>query len=122
MSGPAGIARAPATAPWQPNVAGYQHTQFGRVAQRGNRGVVAHLQGEREPAIVTTGDVQNISARGARVHTSEPWKPRERLEIRVRGADFRVRAEVVYCQTLGAAEYAVGLHFMPVEPEIPGAG
>jgi hypothetical protein len=87
----------------------------------GNVGVVALLQGEREPGIVTTGDVQNINARGARVHTSVPWKPRDRLEIRMHGADFKVLAEVVYCQSLGAAEYAVGLHFVPAEPAPSGA-
>ncbi len=87
----------------------------------GNASVVAQLQGEREPGIITTGDVQNINARGARVHTSVPWKPRDRLEIRVRDADFRVRAEVVYCQSLGAAEYAVGLHFMAADAEGAGA-
>lgn len=87
----------------------------------GNVGVVAQLHGEREPGIVTTGDVQNLSARGARVHTSVPWKPRERLEICVRGTHLKVRAEVVYCQSLGVAEYAVGLRFTPSERAGPGA-
>ena len=64
------VARAVTVARWLCNVAGFQNTRSGRIEFRGVDGVLAQLKSEREPRVVTTGDVQNISVRGARVRTS----------------------------------------------------
>ena len=55
------------------------------------------------------GVTENISARGARVVTSKPWKPDDRLNLRSLLGNFRSRARVVYCEPIGGDLYAIGL-------------
>ena len=55
------------------------------------------------------GVTENVSARGARVVTSRPWQPNDRLNLRSLLGDFRSRARVVYCQSLKNGSYALGL-------------
>lgn len=55
------------------------------------------------------GITENISPRGARVVTSKPWKPDERLNVRSLLGNFRSRARVVYCEPLDGEQYAIGL-------------
>jgi hypothetical protein len=55
------------------------------------------------------GVTENISARGARVVTSRPWKPDDRLNVRSLLGNFRSRARVVYCEPVGGDLYAIGL-------------
>lgn len=60
------------------------------------------------------GVTENVSARGARVVTSKPWQPNERLNVRSLVGNFRSRARVVYCQSLKNGHYAVGLQLFAV--------
>jgi hypothetical protein len=53
----------------------------------------------------------NVSARGARVLTTKPWKPNDRLNVRSLLGSFRSRARVVYCVPTSDNQFAVGLHF-----------
>jgi hypothetical protein len=55
------------------------------------------------------GVTENISPRGARVLTSKPWKPNDRLNIRSLLGNFRSRARVVYCVPVKNDRFAVGL-------------
>ncbi|MGC1903688.1 MAG: PilZ domain-containing protein [Candidatus Acidiferrum sp.] len=55
------------------------------------------------------GVTENISARGARVLTSKPWKPNDRLNVRSLLGNFRSRARVVYCVPVNNHQFAVGL-------------
>jgi hypothetical protein len=55
------------------------------------------------------GVTENISARGARVVTSRPWKRNDRLNLRSLLGNFRSRARVVYCEPIGGDLYAIGL-------------
>jgi hypothetical protein len=55
------------------------------------------------------GVTENISPRGARVLTSKPWRPNERLNVRSLLGNFRSRARVVYCVPVDKEKYAVGL-------------
>ena len=55
------------------------------------------------------GVTENVSARGARILTSKPWKPNDRLNVRSLLGSFRSRARVVYCVPLGAGQFAIGL-------------
>jgi PilZ domain len=55
------------------------------------------------------GITENISNRGARVVTSRPWKPNDRLNVRSLLGNFRSRARVVYCEPIGGDLYAIGL-------------
>ena len=53
----------------------------------------------------------NVSPKGARVLTTRPWKPNERLNVRSLQGNFRSRARVVYCVPTNANQFAVGLQF-----------
>jgi hypothetical protein len=55
------------------------------------------------------GYTENVSPRGARVVTSRPWKPNERLHVRSLVGSLKSRARVVYCEPLGIDQYAIGL-------------
>ena len=54
----------------------------------------------------------NISPRGARVLTTKPWKPNDRLNVRSLLGSFRSRARVVYCVPASGNQFAVGLQFV----------
>jgi hypothetical protein len=55
------------------------------------------------------GVTENVSPRGARVLTSKPWKPNDRLNVRSMLGNFRSRARVVYCVPVDAGQFAIGL-------------
>jgi len=55
------------------------------------------------------GITENVSARGARILTSKPWKPNDRLNVRSLLGNFRSRARVVYCVPVDAGQFAIGL-------------
>jgi len=61
----------------------------------------------RNPA--QEGVTENISARGARVLTSKPWKTNDRLNVRSLLGNFRSRARVVYCVPVEGQQFAIGL-------------
>ena len=53
----------------------------------------------------------NVSPKGARVLTTQPWKPNDRLDVRSLLGNFRSRARVVYCVPTNTNQFAVGLQF-----------
>ena len=55
---------------------------------------------------------ENISTHGARVVASKPWKLHDRLDVRSRPGDFRARARVVYCESMGTDSFAIGLQLI----------
>jgi hypothetical protein len=57
-----------------------------------------------------SGVTDNVSRHGARVLTSKPLRPNERLDLRSMLGSYRSRARVVYCVAEGEM-YAVGLQF-----------
>jgi hypothetical protein len=58
------------------------------------------------------GLTENISAHGARVVSTNPWRLNERLNVWSLPGDFRARARVVYCEPLGHNSYAIGLQIL----------
>jgi PilZ domain-containing protein len=64
----------------------------------------------RHPA--REGLTENVSDHGARVVSSTPWKLDERLNVWSLPGDFRARARVVYCETLGSSSFAIGLQLL----------
>ena len=60
----------------------------------------------RTPA--RSGVTDNVSRHGARVLTSKPLKPNDRLNLRSMLGSYKSRARVVYCVAEGEM-YAVGL-------------
>jgi hypothetical protein len=58
------------------------------------------------------GLTENVSAHGARVVSTNPWKLDERLNLWSLPGDFRARARVVYCEPLGLNSFAIGLQLL----------
>jgi len=55
---------------------------------------------------------ENVSTHGARVVSPSPWKQNERLNVWSMPGDFRARARVVYCESLGRDSFAIGLQLL----------
>jgi hypothetical protein len=55
---------------------------------------------------------ENVSAHGARVVSTRPWKPDERLNVHSIAGDFRARARVIYCVAVGTDSFAIGLQLL----------
>lgn len=71
--------------------------------------VAVDLSGLDIHAGAQQGITENVSARGARVVTSQPWQPNERITVRSLLGSLRSRARVVYCQPLDRGSFAIGL-------------
>jgi hypothetical protein len=85
--------------------------EMGRIENRGAMNIAARVHTSGVPLIVEPVWVENISSRGARVRAKRPWQARDQLVLTGMLGDFRVDAEVVYCQRLGPDECAIGLKF-----------
>jgi hypothetical protein len=57
---------------------------------------------------------QNVSARGARVLSTRPWKINDQMVISTMTGSFRATARVTYCAMTPESHFAVGLEF--IEP------
>jgi len=55
------------------------------------------------------GITDNVSARGARVLTTSPWKPEDRLNVTSLLGSLRSRARVIYCEPAEGGLFAIGL-------------
>jgi hypothetical protein len=55
---------------------------------------------------------QNVSARGARVISTRPWKTNDEMEISTMTGSFRAKARVAYCAITPESHFAVGLEFL----------
>jgi PilZ domain len=55
------------------------------------------------------GLTDNISAKGARVMTSSPWNPDDRLNLTSLLGSLKSRARVIYCEPMGDGLFAIGL-------------
>jgi PilZ domain len=55
------------------------------------------------------GVTENVSPRGARIVTSQPLQPNDRVTVRSLLGSLRSRARVVYCQPLAKGSWAIGL-------------
>jgi hypothetical protein len=60
------------------------------------------------------GITENISSHGARVVSSQPCKPKDRLDLRSLRGEFRARARVIYCEPSGPHSFAIGLQLVAV--------
>jgi hypothetical protein len=64
----------------------------------------------RDP-ICSSVTIKNISGQGARVITDRSWKAHQYVHLAEPGGERYLNCEVIYCQTLGNNQYAVGLKF-----------
>jgi hypothetical protein len=84
---------------------------IGRIEHRGAMNIAARIHVSGVPLIVETVWIENISSHGARIRTQRAWQARDQIVLTGMLGDFRVDAEVVYCQRLGPEECAIGLKF-----------
>lgn len=80
-----------------------------RVEDRTPVHVTVDLSGVDIHAAAQQGITENVSARGARVVTSQPLHPNDRVTVRSLLGSLRSRARVVYCQQLEKGSFAIGL-------------
>jgi hypothetical protein len=61
--------------------------------------------------VAVNATTENVSANGVRVRTKRSWKPGTPVLFKSSQGELWGRAMVVYCQTLPANDFAVGLRF-----------
>jgi PilZ domain len=64
----------------------------------------------RTPA--QNGVTENVSSHGARIVTTQPLRPNDKVNVRSLRGTFRSRARVVYCEPLGRGSFAVGVQLV----------
>ena len=65
-----------------------------------------------EPSVTEAASTDNVSSHGMRVQTFRPLKRDTHLIIQSSEHELWGRAKVVYCQTLPANRFALGLEFV----------
>lgn len=65
-----------------------------------------------EPLVTEAASTDNVSSHGMRVRTYQPWKHGTHLIVQSSENELWGRAKVVYCQTLQANNFALGLEFV----------
>jgi hypothetical protein len=91
-------------------------TESRRASQRKPAHVAVDLCGDVHVA-AQQGITENVSPRGARVLTSHPLQPNERITVRSLLGSLRSRARVVYCEPVEKGSFAVGLELYVVAGE-----
>ena len=66
------------------------------------------------PVLGELASMENVSSHGVRVRTERPWKPDTQVLFKSSEGDW-VCARVIYCQSLDAKSFAVGL-------QVPASG
>lgn len=61
--------------------------------------------------IAETTTTLNISRRGARVLTSQRWRPGDQLGLTSMSGEFTRQGRVIYCYPLTNGQFCVGLEF-----------
>ena len=84
---------------------------MGRAEHRGAVNFKGMLRSAGVPSYSEAVSIRNISAHGARVVTPRQFRVQSRVELIAAIGDFRVAAEVVYCQQLAGDRCAIGLWF-----------
>ncbi|MGC2420233.1 MAG: PilZ domain-containing protein [Candidatus Acidiferrales bacterium] len=74
--------------------------------------VGVHISGHVVHPGTETTFTENVSSRGARVLSTRPWKPNDRLMLATLTGSFRALARVTYCELVPKGEFAVGLEFL----------
>ena len=65
-----------------------------------------------DPLLTEPASTDNVSSHGMRVQTARPWKRNTRLIVKSPQGELWGSAKVVYCQTLPANSFALGLEFV----------
>ncbi len=85
-----------------------------RSEQRVPMEVGVRISGHSAMPGTETTFTQNVSAKGARVLSTRPWKANDKMVISTMTGSFRSTARVAYCAMTAESHFAVGLEF--IEP------
>lgn len=66
-----------------------------------------------EPPLRETAITENVSRHGARIVTTNHWRPHCRVLVRLPDGHERSHARIAYCHFLRGDAFAVGLRFSP---------
>jgi hypothetical protein len=64
-----------------------------------------------QPAAANEATTENVSAHGARIVTTQAFRPSEQLYVTSSGTLSQVAARVVYCRPVTEGVFQVGLYF-----------
>jgi len=84
-------------------------TESRRVGNRTPVHVAVDLSAADVHLAAQQGMTENVSPRGARIVTSQPLQPNDRVTVRSLLGSLRSRARVVYCQPVAKGSWAIGL-------------
>jgi hypothetical protein len=69
------------------------------------------LSNGEHPLVTKNASTENVSTNGARLQSDWPWQPGTRVLVQSSLGEFWGRARIVYCHTLPANTFALGLQF-----------
>lgn len=83
----------------------------GRIEPREYRIIAVQLISGKQPELPQLTFTQNISGRGARIHTRRLWAPQSVVAVASLSGDFSSTGRVTYCQQITLHEFAIGVEF-----------
>jgi hypothetical protein len=91
-------------------------SRTGRLESRSPLSTVIRIRSLEHPESVEVGISQNLSPSGVRLIVKSWWMPNEPVRVESPPDVFRSRACVVYCQSMPAGDFAVGLRLLVPQP------
>lgn len=83
-----------------------------RKEKRNSQKLQLLLSSAAESQLTEPASTENVSPHGLRVRTDRPWEPNTRVLVKSSEGEFLAYARVVYCQTLPASMFALGLNLL----------
>ena len=80
-----------------------------RIQKRNPASVALQISSANQPFITELAFTENISLHGVRLVTGRAWNPGECVVLKSYHGAIQSWAKVIYCQSLAAARFAVGL-------------
>ncbi len=90
----------------------------GRREKRDPRSLTVLISSGAHPVVAEYASTENISPYGVRLRTDRPWRPNTRVLLKASHGELWAPARVVYCRTLQAKAFALGLEFLA--PDVTG--
>jgi len=84
----------------------------GRKQPRTRDRFLAQILSVLDPMLTELAAVENVSSHGSRLVTERLWEPGAHVILNSSTGNVWARARVVYCQSVGAGAFAVGLDFL----------
>lgn len=91
-------------------------SRTGRLELRSPLSTAVRISSLEHPECVEVGRSQNVSPFGVRLIVKNWWMPNEPVKVESPPGVFRSRAWVVYCQSVSAGDFAVGLRLLVGQP------